>query len=39
MIFFKMTREYNKSYVPDRIDNVIYISNGKELLDMILKKF
>ena len=34
---FKMTREYNKSYVPDRIDNVIYISNGKELLDIYLK--
>lgn len=32
-----MTREYNKSYVPDRIDNVIYISNGKELLDIYLK--
>ena len=34
---FKMTRDYDSDYIPTGIDSVIYISEGRELLDIYLK--
>ena len=34
---FKMTRDYESDYIPTGIDSVIYISEGRELLDIYLK--
>ena len=34
---FKMTRDYDSEYIPTGIDSVIYISEGRELLDIYLK--
>ena len=34
---FKMTRDYDSDYIPTRIASIIYISEGRELLDIHLK--
>ena len=34
---FKMTRDYDSDYIPTGIDSIIYVSEGKELLDIYLK--
>jgi len=34
---FKMVRDYNPDFVPNRIENQIYINDDKELLDIYLK--
>lgn len=34
---FKMTRDYDSDYIPTGIDSIIYVSEGRELLDIYLK--
>lgn len=34
---FKMTRDYDSDYIPTKIASIIYISEGRELLDIHLK--
>ncbi|MBZ2022491.1 hypothetical protein MK407_02205 [Streptococcus sanguinis] len=34
---FKMVREYDSDAVPSRIQNTVYVSKGRELLDIYLK--
>ena len=34
---FKMTRDYDSDYIPTRIASIIYISEGRELLDIHLR--
>lgn len=34
---FKMTRDYDSDYIPKGITSIIYISEGRELLDIHLK--
>ena len=34
---FKMVREYDSNAVPSRIQNTVYVSKGRELLDIYLK--